>query len=133
MSTIFTKIIEGEIPSFKVYEDDLVCAFLDAFPQQKWHTLIIPKVEVDHFSDVSEPYFSRIFTVAQTLSKALSDATGAKRISLRIEGFEVPHCHIHLIPTNSASDAEFHKTERAPDESLAAMQKRILESLASYE
>ena len=75
MSTLFTKIINGEIPSYKIYEDDHVYAFLDIFPQKVGHTLVVPKIEVDHFSEVPEPYYSAIFTAAKRISLAISKAT----------------------------------------------------------
>lgn len=130
MTTIFTKIINNEIPSFKIYEDDLVCAFLDAFPQQEGHTLIVPKVEIDHFSEVPEPYFSRIFEIAKKISPAIQKATNCKRVSARFEGFEIPHCHFHLIPANSASDVDFKKVEMANSEDLDKMKNLILKHLS---
>ncbi len=80
MSTLFTRIIAGEIPSFKIYEDEYTYAFLDIFPQRLGHTLIVPKIEVDHFADVPEPYYSAIFQTAKLLSSAIQQATGCHRV-----------------------------------------------------
>lgn len=80
MSTIFSRIIAGEIPSCRIYEDEYTYAFLDIFPQRIGHTLIVPKIEVDHFSDVPEPYYSAIFQTAKKLSPAIQQATGCKRV-----------------------------------------------------
>jgi histidine triad (HIT) family protein len=98
MSTIFSKIIAGEIPSFKIYEDDLVFAFLDIHPERTGHALIVPKVEVDMFQDVPEPYYSRVFQVAKEITPSVMYAVGAKRMVAKIVGTDVPHFHLHLIP-----------------------------------
>lgn len=129
MSTIFTKIINGEIPAYKLYENEHVCAFLDAFPQQAGHTLIVPKIEIDHFSEVPSPYYEAIFDAAKKLSPAIQQATNCKRITTRFEGFEIPHCHFHLIPANEASDSEFKKVEKADEKILENMQQSILNAL----
>ena len=118
MSTLFTKIIAGEIPSFKIYEDEYVFAFLDIFPQKLGHTLIVSKGEYDHFSDVPEPYYSRIFEVAKKLSPAIQKATKCNRVCASFVGYEIPHCHYHLIPTFSIEDANFSSVDRASDEEL---------------
>ena len=131
MSTIFSKIIAGEITSFKIYEDDLVFAFLDIFPQQKGHTLIIPKIEIDHFSDLPTEYLNAMLSAAQSLSKAIQAVTGYVRICAKFEGFEVPHCHFHLIPANSIEDSNFHSVPRADDAELADLQAKIVQKLAS--
>ena len=126
MASIFSRIIAGEIPSYKLYEDEYVYAFLDVFPQQKGHTLIVPKIEIDHFADVPEPHYSAIFQAAKKLSKPLQEVTGCKRICTVFAGYEVPHTHYHLVPTNSQEDLHFKKTEQASAEELAALQKSIL-------
>lgn len=131
MSTIFSKIIAGEIPSFKIYEDDLVFAFLDIFPQQKGHTLIIPKIEIDHFSDLPAEYLNAMLSAAQSLSKVIQAVTGYARICAKFEGFEVPHCHFHLIPANSIEDSNFHSVPRADDAELAELQAKITQTLTS--
>lgn len=131
MSTIFSKIIAGEIPSFKIYEDDFVFAFLDIFPQQKGHTLIIPKIEIDHFSYVPPEYLNAMLSAAQKISKALQKATHCARVCAKFEGFEVPHCHFHLIPAHSIEDSNFQSVPRADDAELADLQAKIIQELSS--
>lgn len=129
MSTIFTKIINGEIPSYKIYEDEFTFAFLDIFPQAKWHTLIVPKIEIDHFSNVPEPYYSAIFATAKKLSPALQSATNCQRVCAKFEGFEVPHCHMHLLPANWIGDVNFRVVDQANSTELEQIQSEILKFL----
>ncbi|MDD2694106.1 MAG: HIT family protein [Candidatus Gracilibacteria bacterium] len=129
MSTLFSKIIAGEIPSFKIYEDEFVYAFLDIFPQTPGHTLIVPKIEIDHFADVPEPYYSAIFLAAKKLSPAIQKATGCVRICTLFVGYEIPHCHYHLVPTNTLSDVNFTGKPQADMEELKTMQEKILSEL----
>lgn len=126
MSTIFSRIIAGEIPSFKIYEDEYVYAFLDIFPQQMWHTLIVTKIEVDHFSDIPEPYYSAIFQAAKKISVALKNATDCNRVCTLFVWYEIPHCHYHLIPANTISDVNFTQKPQADMEELQKMQEKIL-------
>jgi histidine triad (HIT) family protein len=126
MTTLFSRIISGEIPSFKIYEDEYVYAFLDIFPQQPGHTLIVPKCEVDHFSDVPEPYYSTIFVAAKKISKALEKATWCTRVCAFFIGYEVPHCHYQLIPTKTIEDVQFRSVPQASMEELKLMQERII-------
>jgi histidine triad (HIT) family protein len=98
MSTIFTKIINGEIPSYKIYEDDYTYSFLDIKPFHLGHTLVVSKIEVDYFVDVPEPYYSAVFQTAKKIAPAIQKATKTERIGTLIEGLEVPHFHYHLIP-----------------------------------
>ena len=129
MSSIFSKIIAGEIPSFKLYEDEYTFAFLDIFPQQPGHTLIVPKCEVDHFADVPEPYYSAIFQTAKKLAPALQKATNCKRVCTLFIGYEVPHCHYHLLPTNAIEDTRWEKKPQADMAELKTMQERIISYL----
>lgn len=101
------------MPSFKLYEDEYTYAFLDIFPQHPGHTLIVPKVEVDHFSDVPEPYYSAIFQTAKKLSKAIKQATGCKRVAAAFVGYQIPHCHYQLLPTDSAEDFIWNEVPQA--------------------
>ena len=101
--TIFSRIINGEIPCYKIYEDEYSFAFLDVSPIQPGHTLVVPKIEVDYFADVPEPYYSAVFQTAKKISPAITKAMNKKRVLLSVVGFEVPHFHLHLIPGNSAS------------------------------
>lgn len=131
MSTLFSQIIKGEVPSYKIYEDEYVYAFLNIFPKNVGHTLIVPKIEVNHFADVPEPYYSAIFQAAKKLSSAIQNATGCKRICTLFVGYEVPHCHYHLVPTNSASDIHSSaQQEKVSDEELSHIQQKILSFLS---
>lgn len=129
MPTLFSRIIAWEIPSFKIYEDEYVYAFLDIFPQALGHTLIVPKCEVDHFSDVPEPHYSALFQAAKKISKAIQKATGCKRICAMFIGYDISHCHYHLIPTNSIEDKVLQKKPQWDMEELEEMRKRIVEAL----
>lgn len=129
MSTLFSKIISWEIPSFKIYEDAYTFAFLDIFPQKKGHILIVPKCEVDHFSDVPEPYYSAIFQTAKQLSGPLKKVTWCNRVCTLFIWYEVPHCHYHLIPTNSIEDIVWKKQEQADMTELKELQNKILKEL----
>ena len=129
MATIFSRIIAWEIPSFKVYEDEYVYAFLDIFPQQPGHTLIVPKIEIDHFSDVPEPYYTAIFQAAKNLSLAIKKATECHRVCAVFAWYEVPHCHYHLIPTASMDDIQFRSHPQANMDELKKIQEHIISFL----
>lgn len=126
MPTLFSCIIAQEIPSYKIYEDMYTYAFLDIFPQKLGHTLIVPKIEVDHFSDVPEPYYSAIFATAKILSPIIQKATGCSRICTMFVGYEVPHCHYHLVPTDTMKDLDHSNAKPANPEDLQMMQEKIL-------
>ena len=109
MATIFTKIAKGEIPSFKVAENDDFCAFLDNNPLAKGHTLVIPKnVEDDYIFNLDENTYSGMWEFARKVAVALKAAVPCKRIGVCVLGMEVPHAHIHLVPLQSESDLDFH-------------------------
>ena len=129
MATLFTKIIQWDIPSYKIYEDEYTYAFLDIFPQHPGHILIVPKCEVDHFSDVPEPYYSAIFQTAKKIAPALQKTTNCTRVCTTFLGYEIPHCHYHLIPTNSLSDMDHKIREQADASELKQMQEKILSFL----
>lgn len=107
MSSIFTKIIAGEIPSFKIAEDENHLAFLDAMPLVKGHTLIIPKKEIDFIFDLESNDFKNLWSFAQSVSKKLEKAYPHQRIAVAVIGLEVPHAHIHLVPINKTEDLNF--------------------------
>lgn len=116
MTTIFSKIINGEIPSYKIFENDLVFTFLDIFPYQKGHVLIVPKIQIDYFVDVPEPYYSEVFTVAKMLAPAIEKVVSCQRVGMMVQGMDVPHFHLHLIPVFSdkpflGKKLEFSKEE----------------------
>lgn len=107
MNSIFTKIIKREIPAFIIHEDDLFIAFLDINPIQKGHTLIIPKTEIDYFFDIEDDLLSKMLLFTKKIAKAIKKTIECKKISMSVIGLEVPHAHIHLIPINKMSDANF--------------------------
>lgn len=107
MSTIFTKIIKGEIPSYKIAEDDDYYAFLDINPLKKGHTLVVPKKEVDYIFDLDAETLGGLHKFAQTIAKALDKTIDCKRVAVIVLGLEVPHAHIHLIPMDSENDVRF--------------------------
>ncbi|MFN4151550.1 MAG: HIT family protein [Candidatus Sericytochromatia bacterium] len=124
MASIFTKIINGEIPSYKVFEDEYTYAFLDINPINLGHTLIVPKIEEDYFLDVPEPYYSAVFKTAKVVAGAIHQATGCVRVGTVIAGFDVPHFHYHLVPMNDISDLDFKKGhKRTEDEMLETLEK----------
>jgi len=129
MSTIFTKIINGEIPSYKIVEDDNYIAFLDALPLVKGHTLVVPKKEVDLIFDLESEDFIGLWAFAQKVAKKIEKAIPCKRVGVAVVGLEVPHAHIHLVPINKVEDLNF-KNERlifTPEE-YREIQKLIINS-----
>lgn len=130
MPTLFTKILSGTLPSYKVYEDEHCAAFLDIRPIHSGHTLVVPRFEADHFTEVPEPYYSAVFQAAKRIGKALLEATGAPRVGTAVVGFEVPHFHYHLVPIWSPTDLNFSHAKEAKPEELAAMQAKIKEALS---
>ena len=109
MASIFTKIVQGEIPSYKIAEDENYYAFLDIFPLAKGHTLVIPKKEVDYLFDLDDNTLAGLNLFAKRVAKAIDKTIECKRVGVVVLGLEVPHAHIHLIPLNSESDASFSK------------------------
>ena len=107
MATIFTKIINGEIPSYKIAEDDKFYAFLDISPLAKGHTLVVPKKETDYIFDIADIDLSDYIVFAKKVAKAIENIIPCKRIGIAVIGLEVPHAHIHLIPINTVSDINF--------------------------
>ena len=107
MASIFTKIVNGEIPSYKIAEDEYCYAFLDINPLAKGHTLVIPKKEVDYLFDIEDELYKKLFVFAKKVAWAIEKVVPCKRIGLTVIGLEVPHAHIHLIPINSIYDMDF--------------------------
>lgn len=118
MPTVFTRIINGEIPSYKVAENGEFYAFLDIAPLAKGHTLVVPKVEVDYLFDIDDALLGRMMIFAKCVAAKIKHATGCKRVAVVVLGLEVPHAHIHLIPINSEKDVNFHreKLKLTPEE-----------------
>ena len=109
MATIFTKIAQGEIPSYKVAEDDNFYAFLDINPLTKGHTLVIPKREEDYFFDLSDDELAGMIKFAKRIAQKQKEVFGCKKVATIVLGLEVPHAHIHLIPMNNEADVDFRK------------------------
>ena len=107
--TIFSKIIEGSIPSYKIAESDRFVAFLDISPLVKGHTLVVPKIEVDNLFDLPAEYLSEMLTFARPIAKAIELVFDCNRCGISVIGLEVPHAHIHLVPINSADDLNFNR------------------------
>ena len=118
MMTIFSKIIQGEIPSYKIAESEKFYAFLDIFPLQKGHTLIVPKCEVDKIFDVPDNYLNELMQFAKPIAKAIEASFPCNRVSMVTVGVEVPHAHVHLIPINAEVDIHFTnpKLQLTPEE-----------------
>lgn len=129
MSSIFSKIIRGDIPSFKIFEDDLTYAFLDIQPIHPGHTLIVPKIEIDYFIDVPEPHYSAVFQNAKNIARAIQAATDCKRVGTIILGWDVPHFHYHLIPMSGHGDLDFRKAKKISNAAMVEMQQKILAEL----
>jgi histidine triad (HIT) family protein len=107
MASIFSRIVSGEIPAYKVAEDEHYLAFLDVFPLKKGHTLVIPKTETDYLFDLNNETYAGLMSFAKRVARAVESAVPCKRISMHVIGLEVPHAHVHLIPINSMNDCNF--------------------------
>ncbi len=118
MDSLFTKIIKGEIPCYKIAENENYLAFLDIFPLTKGHTLVIPKKEVDYIFDLDDQSLSGLHLFSKKVAKAIEKVVACKRIGVTVIGLEVPHAHIHLIPMNSEKDMNFSnaKLKLSPEE-----------------
>ncbi|GAA1347523.1 HIT family protein [Falsarthrobacter nasiphocae] len=129
MSTVFTKIINREIPGRFVHEDEKCVAFLDITPQTEGHVLVVPREEIDQWTDLPEELASHLMVVAQRIAKAQKQAFGSASVGLEIVGFEVPHTHIHVFPTNEIADHELGRAKPASDEALDAAHAKLLAAL----
>ncbi len=128
--TIFSKIIAGEIPCYKLAENEHFIAFLDIFPLRKGHTLVVPKIEVDKLFDVPDEYLSGLLTFAKPIAKAIEKAYPCDRVSILTVGLEVPHAHVHLIPMNKTEDMNLLNAKLSlSKEEFLEVQQRILDSL----
>jgi histidine triad (HIT) family protein len=129
--TIFSKIIAGEIPSYKIAENEKFFAFLDIFPLREGHTLVVPKTETDNLFDLPEDYLREILLFARPIARAIERSFDCDRCGISVIGLEVPHAHIHLIPINSSNDLNFTQAKpKAADERLKKVQEKILGNLA---
>ncbi|MFP5520123.1 MAG: HIT family protein [Bdellovibrionia bacterium] len=130
MASVFTKIISGELPSYKIYEDDLVMAFLALDQVNLGHTLVISKEEINHWLDVPAETYTRVHLVSQKIGKAIKKATDCPRVGQIVAGFEVPHYHLHLIPAWSIPDLNFARAQKRSDEEMKKIQQAIINEIS---
>lgn len=130
MPSIFTKIINGDIPSYKIAEDENCIAFLDVFPLKRGHILVVPKKEVDYIFDLDSQTYNQLMAFSKTIAVALKKTISCKRVGLAVVGLEVPHAHIHLIPINSVNDMNFSNEKlRLTSEEFSNIALQIRENL----
>ena len=129
MASLFTKIIQGELPCYKIHEDELTISFLALDQVNLGHTLVVPKQEVNHWFDVPEKPFLAVQMNAQKIAKAMQKATGCPRIGTMVAGFEVPHYHLHLIPAWSIPDLDFKRARRHSEVEMKEIQQKIISFL----
>ncbi len=130
MATIFSKIIKGEIPSYKIAEDENFYAFLDVFPIARGHTLVVPKKEVDYLFDLDDETLGGLHIFAKKIAKAIEKVVQCKRIGTTVIGLEVPHAHLHLIPINGITDMNFEKPKlKLSEDEFTRIQEKIQEKL----
>ncbi len=129
--TLFSRIIKGEIPCFKIAESEQFIAFLDGFPLREGHVLVVPKVEVDKIFDLPDSYLQEMLVFAKPIAKAIEKTFPCARCGVEVIGLEVPHAHMHLIPINTSNDLNFAQPGkvRVADEVLQQVQSRILANL----
>jgi len=128
--TIFSKIIAGEIPSYKIAENEKFFAFLDIFPLREGHVLVVTKTETDKFFDLPDEYLSEMLVFAKPIAKAIEKSFNCNRCGIEVVGLEVPHAHMHLIPINSANDLNFtnEKLKLTPEQ-MKKVQEKIISNL----
>jgi histidine triad (HIT) family protein len=128
--SIFSKIIAGEISSYKISEDEKFFAFLDIFPLVEGHTLVVPKIETDKMFDLSDEYLQALLVFAKPIAKAIEKSFDCNRCGMAVIGLEVPHAHLHLVPINSADDLNFTRGKiKLSEEQLKNAQRKIVEQL----
>jgi histidine triad (HIT) family protein len=130
METLFTKIIQGEIPCYKIAENEDFFAFLDIYPNAKGHTLVVPKKPVDKLFDLDLETYQELFLYARKVAEAIEKVVACDRVGISVIGLEVPHAHVHLIPLNSMQDANFSKpkialTPKAFEDLAAAISQQL--------
>jgi len=129
LSSIFTKIIQGDIPCHKIAENEHFFSFLDIRPIAPGHTLIVPKVEIDRFFDLDNDLLSTIMPFAKPIATAIEAVVPCERVGLMVAGLEVPHAHLHLVPIQGIGDLSFANAKPATNDALAAMAKQIIAAL----
>lgn len=133
MSSIFTKIIQGEIPSYKIAENERFYAFLDIFPLVEGHTLIVPKEETDRFFDLSDELLQEFLLFARPIVRAIEQVVPCNRVGISVVGLEVPHAHMHLVPISSADDLNFTRPKlKLTPEEFKAVQESIVAALTAH-
>lgn len=125
MATIFSKIIKGEIPGYKIAEDDRFYAFLDINPVQPGHTLVVPKVEEDYIFSLDDDTLGDLMVFAKRVATAIKDTVECRKVGVAVIGLEVNHAHIHLIPISEEGDMDFRKKKNLPDEEMKSLRDRI--------
>ena len=129
--SIFSKIISGEIPSYKIKENDYFLAFLDVFPLVKGHVLVVPKIEVDKLFSLPDNYLSEILLFSKSIAFAIEKSFDCKRCGISVIGLEVPHAHVHLIPMNTADDLNFTREKiKLSSEEFKEIQEKILSKMS---
>ena len=129
MATIFTRIVKGEIPSYKIAENERFYAFLDINPVQGGHTLVIPKIEEDYIFKLDDELLGDYMAFAKKIAKAIEKAIPCKRVAMAVLGLEVPHVHIHLIPISNEGDVDFSKKKSFTPEEMQNVADKIKENL----
>ncbi|MFH6998438.1 HIT family protein [Flavobacterium sp. FlaQc-57] len=129
MSSIFTKIVNGEIPAYKIAEDDNYLAFLDVNPNAKGHTLCIPKQEIDKIFDMDDESYLGLMKFSKKIAIAIEKTVPCKRVGMAVVGLEVPHAHVHLIPLNHMDEMRFHNKVTLSKEEFEALAKSIQANL----
>jgi histidine triad (HIT) family protein len=131
--TIFSKIISGEIPAYRIAEDKQFFAFLDIFPLREGHVLVVPKMEVDKFFDLPDDYLASMLLFARPIARAIEKAYDCNRCGLSVVGLEVPHAHLHLVPIDQADDLNFTRGKlKLSPEQLTTSQEKILRQLTLF-
>ena len=131
-ASIFTKIVNGEIPAYKIAEDERYLAFLDVFPTTKGHTLVIPKQQVDYLFDLEDELYLGLMAFAKKVASALEKAVPCKRIGVAVVGLEVPHAHVHLIPINSMKDMNFANKQEFSKQEFEEVLEKIKTAYTAY-
>jgi len=129
MASIFTKIINGEIPCYKITENEDFIAFLDVNPNAKGHTLCVPKQEIDKIFDMDDKHFLALMNFSKTIANALEKTIPCKRVGMAVIGLEVPHTHVHLIPLNQMDEMRFEKKVKFSNEEMQEIAHKIKENL----
>jgi len=131
MSSIFSKIIRNEIPSYKIKENEKFLAFLDVFPLRKGHVLVVPKEEIDRFFDLPDSYLSELLVFAKPIAKAIEKTIDCNRCGISVVGLEVPHAHLHLVPISTANDLNFTQPKLTVDEGeMQAIQQQLIDAIS---